>query len=131
MQRRPVRPATMNYTRSQLDTIARQLLKEGFFFYRLDFVWGRTPSFRNAGGTRFYFIHHGEILAPWQMLSVLRESWRPTILDEVMFAKNRLVSHFAALPSDIPGWSGPSLREMLTREEEVHAGFGEHGASFA
>ena len=103
----------MKYSNRQLDEIARHLIKDGYFFYRLSFVWGDTPSFRNVRGSAFYFIAGEEILTPRQMHSFLLHSWKPTGQEEIMFLKNRLAAHFAALPKDVPEWSGPSLHEML------------------
>ena len=108
-----VNPAFMTYSHRQLDEIARHLIKEGYFFYRLSFVWGPTPSFRNVRGTHFYFIAGEEVLTPRQMHAFLVHAWKPTAHEEVMFFKNRLAAHFAVLPKDVPDWDGASLSEML------------------
>jgi hypothetical protein len=104
----------MNYDRRQLDDIARYLKAEGYFFYRHDFVWGVTPSFRNVRGTRFYFIADGDVLTPQQMYAHLVETWRPVAYDERMFFQNRLAAHFAVLPRDVPEWSGLSPEQMIS-----------------
>lgn len=106
----------MNYTRHQLDEMARQLIRDGFFFYRFDFVWGFTPAFRNVRGTEFYFIANGSVLTPRQMYTHLVKTWHPTAADEQMFFRNRLTAHFAALPRDVPIWQGASPAEMLSTE---------------
>lgn len=106
----------MNYTRRQLDQIARQLIRDGFFFYRLDFVWGQTPALRNVKGTQFYFIADGEVLTPRQMYTHLVKTWHPTATDEVMFFKHRLTAHFAALPGEVPLWRGATPAEMLAAD---------------
>jgi len=103
----------MHYSNRQLCEIARHLIKEGFFFYRMSFVWGDTPSFRNVPGSAFYFIAGEEILTPQQMHAFLVHSWKPAAQEEIMFFKNRLAAHFAALSKDVPDWSGASLGEML------------------
>ena len=110
---RGVHFAFMNYSHRQLDEIARHLIKEGYFFYRLSFVWGDTPSFRNVRGTHFYFIAGEEVLTPRQMHAFLVHAWKPTAPEEIMFFKNRLAAHFVALPKDVPDWDGASLREIL------------------
>jgi hypothetical protein len=106
----------MNYTRRQLDEMARQLIRDGFFFYRFDFVWGFTPAFRNVRGTEFYFIANGAVLTPRQMYTHLVKTWHPTAPDEQMFFRNRLTAHFAALPRDVPIWRGASPTEMLSTD---------------
>jgi hypothetical protein len=122
----------MNYNRRQLDEIARQLISDGYFFYRHDFVWGFTPAFRNAKGTHFYFIATDQILTPRQMYTHLVKTWRPTSTDEEMFFQNRLTAHFAALPSGVPVWSGLTPVEMLTAEvfEGLRLG-GAHAGAYA
>ena len=104
----------MKYDRQQLDDIARYLIKEGYFFYRHEFAWGVTPSFRNVPGTRFYFIAGGDVLTPRQMHAHLLRTWRPATREEVMFFHNRLSAHFAALPGDVPEWTGASPAQMVS-----------------
>ena len=122
----------MNYNRRQLDEIARQLIKDGYFFYRHDFVWGFTPAFRNTKGTHFYFITKEEILTPRQMYTHLVKTWCPASAEEEMFFKNRLTAHFAALPGSVPIWSGLTPAEMLSLEvfqgQEMN---GEHAGAYA
>ena len=111
----------MNYDRRQLDDIARYLIKEGYFFYRHEFVWGITPSFRNVPGTHFYFIANNDVLTPRQMYTHLVKTWHPTAPDDVMFFKNRLTAHFAALPRDVPDWRGASPARMISPEAFSHS----------
>jgi len=106
----------MNYTRRQLDEIARHLIKDGYFFYRHEFVWGFTPSFRDLKGSRFYFIADGEILTPREMYAHLVKTWNPRTTEETMFFQHRLTAHFAALPASVPRWSGLTPVEMLSAE---------------
>ena len=122
----------MNYTRQHLDEIARQLIRDGYFFYRHDFVWGFTPAFRNTKGTHFYFIVNAAILTPRQMYTHLVKTWCPETADERMFFQNRLTAHFAALPADVPPWTGLSPVDMLSQEvfqpQEMD---GEHAGAYA
>jgi hypothetical protein len=107
----------MPYDRQQLDDMARHLIRAGYFFYRHEFPWGKTPSFRNAPGTRFYFIADGDVLTPRQMHAHLLRTWHPTVIDEIMFFQNRLAAHFAALPGDVPEWTGASPAQMIAPEK--------------
>lgn len=123
----------MNYNRRQLDEIARQLIRDGYFFYRHDFVWGFTPAFRNVRGTHFYFIANGEILTPRQMYTHLVKTWRPGTTEEQMFFQNRLTAHFAALPGSVPSWNGLNPVEMLSSEvfQPQSAMDGQHADAYA
>ncbi|MGC4073045.1 MAG: hypothetical protein QM760_11080 [Nibricoccus sp.] len=112
----------MNYNRRQLDEIARQLIRDGYFFYRHDFVWGFTPAFRNVRGTHFYFIANDQILTPRQMYTHLVKTWCPASAEEQMFFQNRLTAHFAALPAAVPSWHGLTPAEMLSSELFQQAG---------
>jgi hypothetical protein len=107
----------MHYDRRHLDDMARHLLKAGYFFYRHQFPWGVSPSFRNVPGTRFYFIAEGEVLTPRQMHAHLLRTWNPETQEEVMFFQNRLSAHFATLPGDVPDWDGASPEQMIAPEK--------------
>ena len=110
----------MTYDRRQLDDIARCLIKDGYFFYGHEFVWGLTPAFRDIAGRHFYVIAGDEVLTPRQMYTHLVKTWHPSAPDAVLFFRNRLTAHFAALPRDVPDWSGPSPSEMISRSVFSH-----------
>ncbi len=106
----------MRYTRQQLDTIARHLLADGYFFYRHEFVWGYSPALRNTAGTCFYFVAGNRVLTPREMYAHLVRTWVPVSSEERMFFQHRLTAHFASLPQDVPAWRGLSVTEMLAAD---------------
>src|SRR4051812_25211936 len=111
----------MHYSDLQLRALSQELIKEGFFFYQLSFVWGCTPGIRNRSGTRFYFLVNGSIWTPMQLHGSLRETWRPTNQAEMLYFKNRLDAHFSVYPKEIPAWEGIDARQVLLNPERVVA----------
>ena len=111
----------MHYSDLQLRALSQELIKVGFFFYQISFVWGCTPGIRNRGGTLFYFLVDGSIWTPMQLYGNLRETWHPANQAEVLYLKNRLDAHFSVYSKEIPSWEGIDARHVLLNSERVVA----------
>lgn len=80
----------------------QSLKSQGFWMYRENFMWGRTPAFKNeAGQFRFIlagpFDYSGRVVTPRELLADLLANWRPSRRDESDYAAFRMRHELEAM----------------------------------